>query len=532
MRKPALLAAVLVVLMTGSARATMVAHWALDDAPGSMVAAEPISGYLGLAQGVSPTFGVPGVAGTAASSPHTGWFKSMTGADGTLNSPSYTMSGWINSSGPTTYHTQYAFGNMVSYPNRGAAFRQYPAGAYPGGSPRADWNQAKNPIERYPLGVNTGSFSYDDWYFAVGRYDAGTGILTTDLAPHGGAWASRLTTSTSATYSPPLQAVFSVGNSGTYGATTAWSGSIDDVQYYDVALGNADVEYLFNNPGQVIASQVPPPPPPPPTADPAGLPPIAHWRLDDAAGSSTVVEHISGFNGVANGTPTLGHPGVAGTAMEGNGADWFKADGPDGTLNSDEYTVTGWINSTGTGTGHSQYPFGNARGYPRGGFNFRQYPSSGAYPGNGTARMDFAHNEDNGDRYPESISQVGFDFDEWYFAAAVYDGDTVTTYLIEADKAWEFGVVNSKSGMTYRPGPAYFGLGGLPVHASQSQWDGLLDDVQYYDYSLTVGNLRYLFENPGEAIGAVAVPEPSTFALAALGLLSLSWIGLRRRRQA
>ena len=123
-------------------------------------------------------------------------------------------------------------------------------------------------------------------------------------------------------------------------------------------------------------------------------------------------------------------------------------------------------------------------------------------------------------------------FDEWYFAAAVYDGDTVTTYLIEAAKAWEFGVVNSKDGMTYRPGPAYFGLGGLPAGAGgQSQWDGLLDDVQYYDYALTVGNIRYLFENPGLAIGAInVIPEPSTFLIWSLGLLGLAACARRRKK--
>jgi hypothetical protein len=58
--------------------------------------------------------------------------------------------------------------------------------------------------------------------------------------------------------------------------------------------------------------------------------------------------------------------------------------------------------------------------------------------------------------------------------------------------------------------------------AGDKQFDGLMDDVQIYDYALNADLIGQLYEHPGSVI-----PEPTTLSLLALGGLA----ALRRRRR-
>ena len=56
---------------------------------------------------------------------------------------------------------------------------------------------------------------------------------------------------------------------------------------------------------------------------------------------------------------------------------------------------------------------------------------------------------------------------------------------------------------------------------NSDEFDGLIDDVQFYDEALSSGEVAFLFNNPGQLI-----PEPAAVAL--LGLGGVMMLGRRR----
>ncbi len=111
------------------------------------------------------------------------------------------------------------------------------------------------------------------------------------------------------------------------------------------------------------------------------------------------------------------------------------------------------------------------------------------------------------------ISSNAIPLNTWTHLAFVYDGGTMHLYMnaVEATNSLFVGqtVINSMSS-------AFFGGGG-----ALGQVNGLIDDIRISNSALTPSQLGF-YES-----FTPAMPEPSTMALLATGLLTLAW---RRRR--
>jgi hypothetical protein len=88
------------------------------------------------------------------------------------------------------------------------------------------------------------------------------------------------------------------------------------------------------------------------------------------------------------------------------------------------------------------------------------------------------------------------------------------------------------------PGPATLAtstnalwIGNNPQQSAR-MWDGRVDDVAIWDRVLDADDVSLIHSQGllGNSLGAITIPEPSTLALASLGLLGLIGYGRRRKR--
>ncbi len=257
---------------------------------------------------------------------------------------------------------------------------------------------------------------------------------------------------------------------------------------------------------------------------------IGFWKQDEASGNliDSTENHPAGIPNVA---PTYGQPGVPngnygainianaiGTAIEygPSSSDEFVTIGTDNNnpvMNLDAtgaFTVMGWINPAAPSI-VSTYRFlstGSGAGADRGwGVGLRLNNLAGTGSSIRFTSYGIADND-------SSLFDVAFG--SWMHIAVTYNNGNINYFLngnaLDSDTS-VFGNESINGRLV---------IGGRLGSNDVDQANGRLDGIQVYDTVLSAAQIQ-----SAAAASVSAVPEPSTYLLAALGTLCL--LGLRRR---
>lgn len=251
-----------------------------------------------------------------------------------------------------------------------------------------------------------------------------------------------------------------------------WHGLLDDVRIYDRVLTDAEIAELAEIPAKL---------------------PIAHWKLDDGAGS-TAIDSVGGHDGTLANGPTWVTAFLRDALMFDNSDDYvdLTSDEPLNDLFDGGATAMAWIYPNGWGES----------GYGR----VLDKSSSAASTGNGwVLRM----NKDNGGiinfgqgfsggrgwwRVPDGSIALS----TWQHIAVAYDAGSASndpTIYINGTPATVMRI-DAPSGSFLSDASINLRLGNFAGGTSQT-FDGNIDDVRLYDQMLDAGEIASIAAETG-----------------------------------
>ncbi len=222
----------------------------------------------------------------------------------------------------------------------------------------------------------------------------------------------------------------------------------------------------------------------------AGADLVAHWKLDEGAGTQTADATGNGYDGTLMGDPTW-TTGVFGGALEFDGAGDY-VDFPDSTgwpEGNEPRSLTGWGLTYSVAAG------------------WRWIATYGSEGTSLACFIGMTGTDLYGGGYGDDIYTTGFwAVNEWHHIALTYDGTTAILYgdgvqVASAAKNWNTTLNRAHLGQQ--------------VNDYSEFWNGLIDDVRLYDHALSVAELTDVMagltaeqaKRPDPAPGATDVPR-------------------------
>lgn len=560
--------AVLTVNSTNVSSGGLLAHWRFDEAPGATVAADVTGNFPGTNSPTGAAFVTGGRAGNAISIDRTNNGFIRMGNVLPLTNTDFTISAWIRPpAGDVTFnanflskHTSgFVNGYILSYGWFGDLTNR--ALSYAG-------SRTTNGVQE----VVTSASDVNDgaWHQVTLVYRLGTTTsIFVDGAPSEGSISS----------SPivPTTAPFIIGGNMLGAAVeTRFQGLIDDVQIYNRALNDSEIDFLFQNPGQSLSGAPVITLPPRSVAVAAGAnvtfsvtvsgtgpfgyqwlfngvavpsatgstltltsvqtanagnysvrvsngqgstisaaavldvityQPLAHWKFDEAPGSTIAIDSRGSFNGTNSPTGAAFVPGGrAGNALSltrtQNG---FANMGNVLPLTNGNYSIVAWVRTApGDVQDDQAIVVKHTTGFRNGYFLLMNTTAGTLVPGKAslvTGGSGFAPWTTN----ETPISSTSVNDGNWHQIVGVHDAvsGTKRVYVdgtpVEDSKPVQ--PVTQNLSAPFLIGGTFNGVNPFGL------FDGLLDDIQVYNRPLTDGEINFLFQNPGQAISGAPVIE-------------------------
>ena len=191
---------------------------------------------------------------------------------------------------------------------------------------------------------------------------------------------------------------------------------------------------------------------------------IGWWKLDDASGSMAVDSSTYGNDGTLQGNPQW-VAGVIGGALELDGDDDFVAiDSIADDLTENNFTVTAWIQTTMAGDGNVIGANDTGSGHD---FIF-------GVSGSGTLLVE----ADSLNESPPVINDG-----VWHHIAYVRDGSTAYAYT-------DGELVGTETPSGNPAGQARWSIGQEWDSTPSDEYQGIVDDVHFYNHPLTEGEIK------------------------------------------
>ncbi len=217
---------------------------------------------------------------------------------------------------------------------------------------------------------------------------------------------------------------------------------------------------------------------------------VAHWKFDEASGTTASDSGPNGYNGAMNGDAAFVAGGISGNALQvssgGNG--YVRMTGvPD--MNGKAFTISTWVKTTGN---THQVVCGkhfatNVSGY---------FLATGTGAGYGQPNKGYLYMSNGPTSEPVTTSDVNDG--AWKLITATYEPSGLAKiYVNGVFEAQKTSIGIGAIGVD-------FTVGGLFVNpAYVNAYNGQIDDVQLYDRALSADEIAYLFANPGEEVRRV-----------------------------
>lgn len=241
---------------------------------------------------------------------------------------------------------------------------------------------------------------------------------------------------------------------------------------------------------------------------------IGHWKLDEGAGAGTAVDSgPAGYHGAYHGSPGLDAAAVVGSGMDSSGG-YMTADlGTDLPTGAEERTISIFVKPSESNNrkflGYGDTPPGSAFEFTTEEYNLEM-------------GVRFRH-------WGGNYHYGGITIGEWnHVAIRVPSGAThVGDVEVFIDGAEAASVRSSGSNIELASAASDLHVGTAAVGAESGQpFNGVIDEVQFYDETLSDEQIEFLCDNPGEIVTQAPQaihPSPSDGAWRVALDTQLSW---------
>ncbi len=271
-----------------------------------------------------------------------------------------------------------------------------------------------------------------------------------------------------------------------------WQGLIDEVDLFNRALSPAEIQAIYNagSAGKCV--------PPPPQARA-----LAHWKFNETAGT-TAHDSVGTYDGTLSATGAGFVPsGVSGGALSLSKANnGFVNMGDVLGLANTDFSIIAWIKMAAGDTADSSTFLSKHAAYTRNGYILNVNKTGGLLLDNKASFIEGGSGVGQITTAETPISTTSVNDGNWHQIVAVYQ--TGGSKLIYVDGA---PAEDSKLSQPFNQNAVALLIGGANFNGVPTgEFNGLVDEVQIYNYALVNSDVDFLFHNPGQEIAPHDLP--------------------------